>query len=327
MQQNSTEKEPQHSGKTHGGKKHRTLVWLTVALAFIVIGGMLTGIGYLSGGKLSGFSLVWQDGGLSAVSGSDETTVMQIADIPGMSGDILSAGEIISGLKINAGNASITVAPARPGETPVLRLRNLKGETEFSDGTLVIRAQDARRQGKDRAIRIFDVVDISIKEIDIRLPSGSLDSVALETSNGRIHIEDMDFTEGTLFTSNGVISMENTNFSKGSLSTSNGRISLSDTGWDTLDARTSNARVDISGARAGEGRTSIETSNGRVHLGLLGNEDDFSYTIFTSNGSIDVNGGRQRGARGDTLRGGTGAHQIWIQTSNSRVNLEFEKGF
>jgi DUF4097 and DUF4098 domain-containing protein YvlB len=249
---------------------------------------------------------------------AEETTIIQIP-----------AGEIFSGIKINAAatNAGITIVPAGPGETAVLQMREVKGGMRFSGGTMIVEVQSTQTIAR----RIFGFgidwhgrVDTH-PEITLRLPLNSLDSVDLETSNGWIHIEDMSFTGGTLVTINGAIRLENTNFSGGSLTTVNGAIRLTDTGWDTLNARSSNGAVDISGGRAGNGSTSVRSSNGRVHLGILGDEDDFSYTITTGNGSIEVNGERQRGT--NRVSGGNGAHRIRIQTSNSRANLEFEKEF
>ena len=251
---------------------------------------------------------------------AEETTVVEIP-----------AGEIFSGIKINASgtNAGITVIPAKPGETAVLQMLNVKGGMRFSDGTMIVEVQPAQTTGRYH-FNSFGFVIGRQEEITLRLPLDSLDSVDLETRNGWIRIEDMDFTEGTLFTRNGGFRLKNANFSRGSLTARNGTIRLIDTGWDTLDASTRNGIVNISGARAGEGSTSVRTRNGPVHLGILGNEDDFSYTITTSNGPIYVNGGhttvRRSGDRNNILEGGTGAHQISIQTGNGRANLEFEKG-
>ena len=251
---------------------------------------------------------------------AEETTVVEIP-----------AGEIFSGIKINAAatNAGITVIPARPGETAVLQMLNVKGGIRFSGGTMIVEVQPT--QTVLRRIFNFNFFGFGFgfvdrqEEITLRLPLDSLDSVDLETRNGWIRIEDMDFTEGTLFTRNGAIGLKNANFSGGSLTARNGAIRLIDTGWDTLDARSSNGAIDISGGRAGNGSTSVRSSNGRVDLGILGNENDFSYTITTSNGSIEVNGERQRGT--NRVSGGNGAHRIRIQTSNSGANLDFEKGF
>ena len=248
---------------------------------------------------------------------AEETTIIQIP-----------AGEIFSGIKINAAatDAGITIVPAGPGETAVLQMREVKGGMRFSGGTLIIEVQPNKilRRIFNLGIDWHGRVDTH-QEITLRLPLNSLDSVDLETGNGAISLEDMSFTGGTLVTSNGAIRLENTNFSGGSLTTINGAIRLTDTGWDTLNARSSNGAVDISGGRAGNGSTSVRSSNGRVHLGILGDEDDFSYTITTGNGSIEVNGERQRGT--NRVSGGNGAHRIRIQTSNSRANLEFEKEF
>ena len=244
---------------------------------------------------------------------AEETTIIQIP-----------AGEIFSGIKVDATgtNAGIIVIPAGPGETAVLRMRNLKGGMRFSDGTMIVEVQSTQTIAR----RIFGFGIGNRQEITLRLPSGSLDSVDLETLNGGIRLENMNFTEGTLSTSNGGILFENTKFSRAAMVTNNGGIRLIDTDWDTLDASTSNGSVNISGAKAGEGSTSIRTSNGSVYLGILGNEDDFSYTIGAFNGSIRVNGERMRG-HNNMFDSGTGAHRIRIQTSNGRANLEFEKEF
>lgn len=189
-------------------------------------------------------------------------------------------------------------------------------------------------------------------EIEIILPKTFCARLEASTSNSRILVEDLIFTQPlrlttsnafiqaenvncaqdiTFTTSNSKIVLNDVNVNGGKLSTSNGRITLDDMiVREEMVAVNSNGSIKISDCQIGVA-LAASSSNGAIELEAVACPD---ITLKTSNGSIS---GTVQGERGEyTVVSGTsnannllgnfgdGEKKLRAMTSNAPITLKFE---
>ncbi len=113
------------------------------------------------------------------------------------------------------------------------------------------------------------------------------------TSNGKVVVYKCHTNEFEAVTNNGKVVYEQSSSRTANIGTSNGKIEITESKIDNIDARTSNGSIQLSGINkleASEGRYTLKTSNGRIHLGLSNCEDcGFMVDANTSLGSLNIN--------------------------------------
>jgi DUF4097 and DUF4098 domain-containing protein YvlB len=179
----------------------------------------------------------------------------------------------------------------------------------------------------------FDFLFPTSSMLTLHLPEELYDSLQIETSNGRIQVDNMQTTDINLKTSNGQIRVSNTESSAITTTTSNGRVILEDVKGDIF-SEASNGRItleDVEGnlsAKTSNGQISLvtehldrpidfETSNGRIHIQTDNEPANTILDVQTDNGEVTIFGS----SNWDTVVG-NGDNLIKLRTNNGRVLVE-----
>lgn len=130
--------------------------------------------------------------------------------------------------------------------------------------------------------------DISVK-LDIFVPNKRYGEILLNTSNGKIHIEDVDVNKLNCITTNSSIYASKIDGEEIYLNTKNGKIEAIDISSKKIDLSTSNGRIfcnhaDINIAT----NVKLYTSNGSITSNLNGLTKGTYFDLETSMGSVSL---------------------------------------
>ena len=254
----------------------------------------------------------------------------------------LPPGENFTDIDIKTLQAPITVRVAGPNEQAVLQLTNLEGETQISGGKITF---DSTRWERGRGNRFFAFLWLTPRkkgEVLLKLPQGSVDTIAAKITSGSIHIENLNtgqmsavVASGSIRIENtdtqridakvtsGTINLENLHFTEGELKTTSGDININGSGWDSLSTGVTSGNVRMGGASLGkDGGTSVRVTDGRVDIDVLESSDGFTCSFRNTSGSSYINGERINEGRVN-VTSGNGSHQIDVTVTSGRINLDF----
>jgi DUF4097 and DUF4098 domain-containing protein YvlB len=188
-------------------------------------------------------------------------------------------------------------------------------ETWDRDGyriDLTLRAKGSTDSQAEQRLQDIDILftdsvdgDTQILDLDFDVPDDQWNNYAvnvvvkvpeevelelnLDTSNGRITLENIIATEINLDTSNGAIELNDVYSDTIAGSTSNGRIQGNIDGID-VELGTSNGSIELNLAGTRTGRYELSTSNGSIDLNVpTGNDIGYSVALRTGLGSVDLN--------------------------------------
>lgn len=130
--------------------------------------------------------------------------------------------------------------------------------------------------------------DISIK-LDVFLPNKDYKEIVLNTTNGRIQMQDINADKLNAITTNGAITVTRVKGEKIYLSTKNGRIEALGLSGEIVDLSTSNGRIvcnhlDINKAT----NVNLSTSNGSITSNLGDLTKGAAFDLDTSMGSVTL---------------------------------------
>lgn len=168
---------------------------------------------------------------------------------------------------------------------------------------------------------VIQVPEGIVLDFDIKTSNGavmvsgvSAGTTRLETSNGRIEVENVaEYCPNILFIGEGQMECETILDVK----TSNGRITLNGVVVDEITGRTSNGGISFEGLQTD--LLDLKTSNGGIDGSVDGARSDFSIKADTSNGSIRIGDG----SYGKHLTEGDSDRTITLKTSNGGIQLNF----
>jgi DUF4097 and DUF4098 domain-containing protein YvlB len=165
-------------------------------------------------------------------------------------------------------------------------------ETWDRDGyriDLTLRAKGSSDSQAEQRLQDIDILftdsvngDTQTLDLDFEVPNDQWNNYAVTVL---VKVPENVELELNLDTSNGRITLENIIATEIALETSNGAIELNDVNADILSGSTSNGRIQ---GRVDGREVELETSNGSIDLTLPGTQTG-SYELSTSNGSIDLN--------------------------------------
>jgi DUF4097 and DUF4098 domain-containing protein YvlB len=125
--------------------------------------------------------------------------------------------------------------------------------------------------------------------IEVKLPENIELELNLDTSNGKITLQDITANTVTLDTSNGVIDLDDVYADTLTGSTSNGKIQGQIEG-SNIELGTSNGSIDLTITGATSGKYELSTSNGSIDLTVPTSSNvGYNVDLRTSIGSLDVN--------------------------------------
>lgn len=136
---------------------------------------------------------------------------------------------------------------------------------------------------------INSALNVSVSH-EVFIPQNKFKLIKIESSNGKIYVEDSLSEEFTAVTKNAHIELMGVNSDKLSVNTKNGRVQLSYIIGEKVEINTTNAVIDIKHIKAED--ISAVTINGRITLENAQNSDvdkDLNMYLKTSNGGIKVN--------------------------------------
>jgi len=238
----------------------------------------------------------------------------------------------VFGFHFGYANREIIVNLPAYTSADTLNIRSSSGRVEvhgLSADEAIIRSTSGR----------ITVYELSANLIGINSTSGSLHlndlqgySIRAGSTSGSITINRANVTTFlSARSTSGSIRGENLEMRDGHMQSTSGSIRIDRIIWHDLSARSTSGSVQISdgqilGMTASgtempiPGSTTLNSTSGRVNLYLLENRENFSYSINTTSGGINVDGFSQ--GRGRTT-GGNGDHEISIRSTSGGVRLQF----
>ncbi|MDH6365340.1 DUF4097 and DUF4098 domain-containing protein YvlB [Enterococcus sp. PF1-24] len=158
----------------------------------------------------------------------------------------------------------------------------------------------------------FDFTD---RTLVIEIPQQQLDSLDLETTNGKVLIENLEVEKAKINTTNGEIKINNSNFSDYLESeTTNGKVLLEDNEIADGTIETTNGKV-IFANLAITNSLSVETTNATVSGDIVGHQKDFEITSKTTNAKSNLPKNSSNSAK----------KILEIETTNGSIMVDFTK--
>jgi len=292
----------------NNGRKTKRIPWIGVALALILVGAIMFGIGWVSGSR--GGSLLIEDGRLRVIPNRPGEIESRFVEIPD--------GDMITEIRISATSATIAVVPASLGAPPGVRFTNLDASVELLGNQLII---DTRGHEWRRGFQILDFGLFSLpREITVYIPAGLVGSVRIASTSGSIHMDGVSATVLEVRSTSGSVNGRNLSFTNGTLESTSGSININDVSWNNINVQTTSGRIRITGADIREGSTRLQVTSGNINLEVNGRRNDFTYSFTSVSGSVRVNGERLRGRTGT---GGGGEHPITMNVTSGNIRLDF----
>lgn len=207
-------------------------------------------------------------------------------------------------LEIEGTNGFITVKKHLENKI----LIKTKIRSPLTDADVILKYSDV---GNKVFLKLNNIGNISVSH-EIFLPAVKFDKVKLQTTNGRIYVEDTLAADFECETKNSHIELMGIIGEKLQAKTKNARILLSYIICKDIDIKTSNALLDIKHTKAET--ISAETLNGKIFVENAQNFEgsgQLNLNLKTANGGIKVNMNDMKD------RG----YMIKAQTSNGGINL------
>jgi DUF4097 and DUF4098 domain-containing protein YvlB len=165
------------------------------------------------------------------------------------------------------------------------------------------------------------------------------ESVKLESKSGWISIQNLSTknfsvsaTSGNIdlkkltaatFSSNclsGNTTVQNSNLGNADFGSRSGNITAEDIATDGLTAKCSSGSINLTGAL--KGKTNLDASSGNVNFATSIPEDQYSYGLSASSGSVLVNGD---GGASHTKLNSSAANELVINTRSGNIHADFQK--
>ena len=188
-------------------------------------------------------------------------------------------------------------------------------------------------QGQKRLILIYDLPLFSSSrysiEVEAFLPSSSLATLDLESSNGGVYLTEIRGDALGATTSNGPLLFDNVHAESLAGRTSNGRIGGTVEAKDTV-LSTSNGRIELRVLSTVSGQYDLRTSNGAIELDVSQQlQVGYNLDLSTSNANInidlpnlDYSLNQKTEKRAQTTGFGSRTIQITLKAATSNSNID-----
>ncbi len=176
---------------------------------------------------------------------------------------------------------------------------------------------------------------------DITVDSLVLENLVIKGGNGDTEVRNVATIEDlTVTSSNGDIDIEEVKVKDLDLSNRNGDIGIETVDADFVTVEINNGSIEINSIYVNkdikmesqngriyfdellyEGNLEVETTNGEVEGELLGNAEDYTFVLETTNGKIYLNNNKvEKGTYGN------GGKVASVKTTNARININTDEG-
>ncbi len=320
--------------------KTTTKTLLIIAVCFMVGGLLLAGVGTAMGGTTQ-FSYEFTNGKFEFNDGSESYV-----------GDTVKVSKFDK-LVVNSNVIDVEISDSgKDYEVTYYVPKNYV--PTISDGdTLTIKVPNDNDEGLH--LNLFSVGSFNDAKITINIPSSDKNlKFEVESSTGDITVENIDFNGSVksstgdvaisdaelgdveLITSTGDIYYSNIKCPSLNMTTSTGQSHIDDSDIDSLTAKTQTGDIDVNDSKIDsvkiEGSTSdiefedvetddvyIKVSSGECELDIDGSAKDYSCSLSSSTGDIEVNGTEYE--KQYTLNGGS--KNITVTTSTGDITVDF----
>jgi len=275
--------------------KKATVVWIIVASALVVLGGLLF-VGAMSINK-------WNFRSLSTVR--YETNTYEIADD-------------FNGISINTDTADITFLPSEDGKTKVVcyEKTRLIHSVEVRDGALAINAMTKKWYHH------ITLMNFDTPEITVYLPKTEYDALCVKESTGDIEIPgDFRFESMDISVSTGDVENSASVSESLKIKASTGDISLENISAGAIELSVTTGEIEASGIKC-EGEIKVEVTTGKAELSDIscenlissGSTGDISLTNVIAKESFSI-----ERSTGDVKFDGCDAAGITVKTDTGDV--------
>lgn len=164
----------------------------------------------------------------------------------------------------------------------------------------------------------LDDLDLVVSSADITINGVNIDG-RIDLSSGDININDSEGKDLEITTSSGCITIADAEYKKLKFDVSSGDVKVTDSEIDKLKGESSSGYQTFDGLKTDE--VDLRASSGDITLGIIGDEDDYSFDIDTSSGDIRI-GDKKMEDDYETGDGKKGS--IKADTSSGSVTVNFK---
>ena len=302
--------------------------WWLFAVGFLLIGGILVGIGWGLGAN--GKYVRWDKDGLRV----GECREHEISEF---------GIEAFTKINVSTVSARVELIPSdRYGVEA--KLSECAEEVEWSveGGRLMVGGDswevlnimnfNFSAIGGDYFVKVYYPEGVEMDEVLVSTTSGDVGvartivkNIDVETVSGRIGVEVLGSRKISLESTSGSIDLigDLETVAEVRVETVSGSVVISDLGWNSLDVETVSGAVEVSGRASGQ--SNISTVSGSVALRIDGRASDFSYDIESMSGSVLVND-RGMGHSANYESWGTPEdRRILVETVSGGIRLDFSE--
>ncbi len=242
------------------------------------------------------------------------------------SNETFTSPKTVKKLIIEDRNMPIEIVGASSTQTKISyqKSRNIKYKIKQKGDTLNVERQGKRwfnfsifNFGASNAKVTVEVPRARLKDLDVETSNGkltvenlTLDNLDLESSNSKMQLKDLDVKTIDAETSNGNIQLDRLTFDEGSFDTSNGKLDLNNLEFKEGEFETSNGAIRLNHLQ-GTKSIYLKTSNAKVNGTIVGERADFATVSKTSN------------ALNNLTNQSDGSKELEVKTSNGDIAIDF----
>lgn len=281
---------------------------------------------------LQGFSLDWQDNGLSVPFEESYDLTQEVEEIhfniP--NGRLRIEGTDEEQILLNG-----TIKANKSSDSEVQKLFEKSRKTEVTDNIFQYRVEQPKSSWFfwNENLKVDFVISLPRdRDVDVRITNGTVnvidfeENINVKTTNGRVTIEDIK-GEVEVRNTNGLVSLYEIDGNVEAVTT-NGRVSATNLGRH-VTLKTTNGAVDVESNKV-RGEWDLATTNGNVTM-RIPQDSDISFEGKTTNGSVDGDldwireneesflGKYNEGSATNNL----GTHKIKAKGTNGSIRISF----
>ncbi|WP_313630789.1 DUF4097 family beta strand repeat-containing protein [Enterococcus devriesei] len=243
------------------------------------------------------------------------------------SNETFTSQKTVKKLIIEDRNMPIEIVGASGNQTKISyqKSRDIKYKIKQKGDTLNVERQGKRwfnfsifNFGASNAKVTVEVPRTRLKDLDVETSNGKLtvenlmlDNLDLESSNSKMQLKDLDVKTIDAETSNGNIQLDRLTFDEGSFDTSNGKFDLNNLEFKEGEFETSNGAIRLNHLQGTKSIYYLKTSNAKVNGTIVGGRADFATVSKTSNASNNL------------TNQSDGSKELEVKTSNGDIAIDF----
>ena len=222
----------------------------------------------------------------------------------------------ITAIEVETQNSTVEIVPTKDADIKIELTGKTTGDSkqdlsaEINGTTLNIKLKDQRQ-------KFFNLNFNNFSEsftLKVYLPEKEYASLKVNSSNGRIQLEQLKVKDLFAESDNGRIELKNITSTNVNVKTDNGRITL-DYVDGKIKGKSSNGRISVL-TKDLDRPMELNTDNGRIEIQTEKEPTNTTFDVDTDNGSIDI-----LDKYDENAVIGKGENLIRLSTSNGRISI------